>query len=73
VIQDWYDEIIAAMEGGMPREGTARAQLEFYRHAPAAVLIHGTGLCALVLSEGAPRGRGSTRCSCRCNGATRRR
>jgi AcrR family transcriptional regulator len=29
VIQDWYDEIIAAMEGGMPREGTARAQLEF--------------------------------------------
>ncbi|GAA7770095.1 MULTISPECIES: TetR/AcrR family transcriptional regulator [Cupriavidus] len=59
VIQDWYDEIIAAMEGGMPREGTARAQLEFFIGTHLRLfLIHGTGLCALVLSEGRAKGQG---------------
>ena len=59
VIQDWYDEIIAAMESGMPREGSARAQLEFFIGTHLRLfLIHGTGLCALVLSEGRAKGQG---------------
>ena len=29
VIQDWYDEIIAAIEAGLPREAPVREQLEF--------------------------------------------
>jgi AcrR family transcriptional regulator len=59
VIQDWYDEIIAAMEGGMPQEGSARAKLEFFIGTHLRLfLIHGTGLCALVLSEGRAKGQG---------------
>ncbi len=58
VIGDWYDEIIAAMEAGLPREQTVRAQLAFFIETHLRLfLIHGTGLCALVLSEGRSRGQ----------------
>lgn len=53
VIQDWYDEIIAAIEAGLPRDQPARAQLEFVVLTHLRLfLVQGTGLCALVLSEG---------------------
>jgi AcrR family transcriptional regulator len=53
VIGDWYDEIIAAIESGLPREASVRVQLEFMVHTHLRLfLIQGTGLCALVLSEG---------------------
>lgn len=53
VIQDWYDEIIAAIEAGLPRAATVREQLEFVVLTHLRLfLIQGTGLCALVLSEG---------------------
>lgn len=53
VIQDWYDEIIAAIEAGLPREASVREQLEFVVLTHLRLfLIQGTGLCALVLSEG---------------------
>ena len=53
VIGDWYDEIIGAIEAGLPREQSVREQLEFVVHTHLRLfLIHGTGLCALVLSEG---------------------
>ncbi|MFT7721402.1 MAG: TetR/AcrR family transcriptional regulator [Roseateles sp.] len=53
VIQDWYDEIIAAIEAGLPREAPVREQLEFVVLTHLRLfLIQGTGLCALVLSEG---------------------
>ncbi len=58
VISDWYDEIIAAMETGMPREAGTRAELSFFVHTHLRLfLIQGTGLCALVLSEGRSRGQ----------------
>ncbi len=53
VIQDWYDEIIAAIEAGLPREAPVREQLEFVVLTHLRLfLVQGTGLCALVLSEG---------------------
>ncbi|PMS22006.1 TetR family transcriptional regulator [Trinickia dabaoshanensis] len=53
VIADWYDEIIAAIETGLPREGTARQQFAFIvRTHLRLMLVHGTGMCSLVLSEG---------------------
>ncbi|MET0517638.1 MAG: TetR/AcrR family transcriptional regulator [Burkholderiaceae bacterium] len=53
VIGDWYDEIIGAIEAGLPREASVREQLEFVVHTHLRLfLIQGTGLCALVLSEG---------------------
>jgi AcrR family transcriptional regulator len=59
VIQDWYDEIIAAIENGLPREQSTRVQLEFFvRTHLRLFLIQGTGLCALVLSEGRAKGQG---------------
>lgn len=58
VIQDWYDEIIAAIEAGLPREQPVREQLEFVvRTHLRLFLIQGTGLCALVLSEGRTKGQ----------------
>jgi AcrR family transcriptional regulator len=57
VISDWYDEIIAAVEQGLPRRKTIRAQLEFVVHTHLRLfLVHGTGMCALVLSEGRSKG-----------------
>ena len=53
VIADWYDEIIGAIEAGLPRERTVREQLEFVVHTHLRLfLVQGTGLCALVLGEG---------------------
>lgn len=57
VISDWYDEIIAAIEQGLPKQRTIRAQLEFIVHTHLRLfLVHGTGMCALVLSEGRSKG-----------------
>ncbi len=56
VIADWYDEIIAAIETGLPRSAPVRSQLEFIVHTHLRLfLIQGTGLCELVLSEGRKR------------------
>ncbi|MGV2290386.1 TetR/AcrR family transcriptional regulator [Trinickia sp. YCB016] len=53
VIADWYDEIIAAFETGLPRDGGTRQQFAFIvRTHLRLMLLNGTGLCALVLSEG---------------------
>jgi AcrR family transcriptional regulator len=58
VITDWYDEIIAAIEAGLPREQPARLQLDwFIRTHLRLFLIQGTGMCALVLSEGRSKGQ----------------
>jgi len=58
VITDWYDEIIAAIEAGLPREQPARVQLDwFVRTHLRLFLIQGTGMCALVLSEGRSKGQ----------------
>src|ERR1700748_570557 len=53
VIGDWYDEIIEAIEAGLPRDGGVRQQFAFIvrTHLPL-MLVNGTDLCALVLSEG---------------------
>lgn len=57
VISDWYDEIIAAMEGGLPRGRPIREQFEFIvRTHLRLFLTHGKGMCALVLSEGRAKG-----------------
>jgi len=57
VIGDWYDEIIAAMEQGLPRRASIREQFEFIvRTHLRLFLTHGTGMCALVLSEGRAKG-----------------
>jgi AcrR family transcriptional regulator len=56
VIGDWYDEIIDAIESGLPRDGTVRQQFAFIvRMHLRLMLVNGTGLCALVLSEGRSR------------------
>lgn len=58
VIQDWYDENIAAMEAGLPREAPVRQQLEYLVLKNLQVfLVQGTGICALVLSEGRAKGQ----------------
>lgn len=58
VIQDWYDEIIATIEAGLPREAPVREQLQFVVLTHLRLfLIQGTGLCALVLSEGRTKGQ----------------
>jgi AcrR family transcriptional regulator len=58
VISDWYDEIVAAMESGMPTARPAREQLRFFvRTHLHLFLVQGTGLCALVLSEGRAKGQ----------------
>src|SRR5262245_27548899 len=58
VITDWYDEIIATIEQGLPREQSAHAQLDwFVRTHLRLFLVQGTGLCALVLSEGRSKGQ----------------
>lgn len=58
VIQDWYDEIITAIEAGLPRGKSVREQLEFVVLTHLRLfLIQGTGLCALVLSEGRTKGQ----------------
>lgn len=59
VITDWYDEIIAAIAAGLPHDQPARIQLDwFVRTHLRLFLIQGTGMCALVLSEGRSKGQG---------------
>lgn len=58
VIADWYDEIIQAMESGLSADRPAREQLAcFVRNHLRLFLVQGTGLCALVLSEGRSKGQ----------------
>lgn len=58
VISDWYDEIIATMEADLPREQPIRAQLHYLIQTHLRLfLVQGTGLCALVLSEGRSKGQ----------------
>lgn len=53
VIADWYDENIATFEAGMPVGAPLREQFAFVvRTHLRLMLVNGTGLCALVLSEG---------------------
>jgi len=57
VISDWYAEITASIEQGLPARRSVRAQLEYFVHAHLRLFLgHGTGMCALVLSEGRDRG-----------------
>src|SRR6201997_682010 len=56
VIGDWYDESIAAIEGGLPRDGTVRQQFTFIVRMHLQLMLEsGTGICELVLSEGRTR------------------
>jgi len=53
IISDWYDEIIAEVEAKLPRHAGVREQFEFIVSNHLRLFLHnGTGLCALVLSEG---------------------
>ena len=59
VIGDWYDQIIGVIETGMPNAQPVRMQFDFFiRTHLRLFLTHGTGLCALVLSEGRSKGPG---------------
>src|SRR5262245_53180376 len=57
VIGDWYDEITAALTQDWPRDKPLRSQLEYFIHAHLRLFLgHGSGMCALVLSEGRDKG-----------------
>jgi AcrR family transcriptional regulator len=57
VIGDWYDEITTALLQEWPRDKPLRAQLEHFIHAHLRLFLgHGSGMCALVLSEGRDKG-----------------
>jgi AcrR family transcriptional regulator len=57
VISDWYDEVTAEIAEGLPKHKPVRLQLEFFVHAHLRLFLgHGTGMCALVLSEGRDKG-----------------
>jgi AcrR family transcriptional regulator len=57
VISDWYDEIIAAVETGLPREEGVKQQFAYIVRAHLRLfLLNGSGMCALVLSEGRTKG-----------------
>jgi AcrR family transcriptional regulator len=59
VIADWYDEIIAAMERGLPRDEPIRAQFDYLVRTHLKLFLEqGTGMCALVLTEGRTRAQG---------------
>ena len=56
VLSDWYDEIIADIEANLPALSGTYAKLHFVIHAHLRhLLVDGTGLCALILSEGRAR------------------
>lgn len=58
IISDWYDEIIAEVEANLPRHAHLREQFGFIVHTHLRLFLHnGTGLCALVLSEGRSQGQ----------------
>lgn len=56
VIRDWYDEIIAQVEGKLPLITGTQLRVEFLvRTHLYRLTIDGPGLCALILSEGRAR------------------
>jgi len=58
VIEDWYDEIIGQIDEGMPRGQSVRTQFAFVVRAHLRLFLdQGTGMCALVLSEGRAKGQ----------------
>jgi len=58
IISDWYDEIIAEVDAKLPSAAPVRDQFEFIVEAHLRLFLHhGSGLCALVLSEGRTRGQ----------------
>ena len=58
VIEDWYDEIVGQVEDGMPQSQPVRAQFAYLVRAHLRLfLVQGTGMCALVLSEGRAKDR----------------
>lgn len=62
VISDWYDEIIASMRAvldeAQAQQQPLRQQLGLLMHTHLHLfLVQGTGLCALVLSEGRSKGQ----------------
>lgn len=58
VIGDWYDEIISTLQTGMPLQSPVREQLAYFMRTHLRLFLdHGTGLCALVLSEGRSKDR----------------
>lgn len=59
VINDWYAEITAAIENGLPRERPIYEQFRWFVHTHLELfLVEGTGLCAFVLSEGRVKSHG---------------
>ncbi|MBV8605191.1 MAG: TetR/AcrR family transcriptional regulator [Pelomonas sp.] len=59
VIGDWYAEITAAIEQGLPRERPVFEQFRWFMHTHLELfLVDGTGLCAFVLSEGRVKSHG---------------
>ena len=58
VIGDWYDEIIAVIEQGLPRRASLKVQLHFIVRTHLQLFLgQGRGMCALVLSEGRAKGQ----------------
>ncbi len=56
VLSDWYDEIIVDVEAKLPALTGTYAKLHFVVHSHLRhLLVDGTGLCALILSEGRAR------------------
>jgi AcrR family transcriptional regulator len=56
VLSDWYDEIIIDVEAKLPALSGTYAKLHFVVHSHLRhLLVDGTGLCALILSEGRAR------------------
>jgi len=59
VISDWYAEITASLAEGMPLDKPLHEQFRwFVRTHLELFLVEGTGLCALVLSEGRGKNHG---------------
>ena len=59
VISDWYEEITAAVQTTLPQTAPLRAQFQHLVLTHLQLfLVQGTGLCALVLSEGRAKGQG---------------
>jgi AcrR family transcriptional regulator len=53
VIKDWYDEITQALEDALPQHhGTLERLAHVIRAHLVTLLADGSGMCALVLSEG---------------------
>jgi len=59
VVGDWYDEITASLAGAIDPAAPLQEQFRcFVRTHLQLFLVQGTGLCALVLSEGRARSGG---------------